>query len=67
MTEYTFLITDHIEVKTQVAVEAASFDEALIMVKGLAHEEMPTHERLMELTTNDLVERIIDTQLHIDS
>lgn len=67
MTEYTFLITDHIEIKTQVTVEAANFDEAFTMVEGLAHEEMPTHERLMELTTNDLVERIIGTQFRIDS
>jgi len=64
MPEYTFQITDYIKVQTEVILEAAYFHEALAMAEELANGEMSTHERLEELSVRDLVNNIVDTQLH---
>lgn len=66
MPEYTFRITDHVKVESKVTLRAISLDEAITIAHGLAHQEMSKYGRLLNFSTSDLVEGIIDTQLHID-
>lgn len=64
MPEYTFLITDHIRVKSKVTLKAVDFEAAVKIIDALAHEEMPKHGRVARLSAGDLVDNIIQTQIH---
>jgi len=67
MPEYTLRIIDHIKVESKVTLRAISYGEAIAMAQQLACQKMCKYGRLLTLSASDLVNNVIDTQLHIDS